>query len=233
MAFAAVIAVFFQSACSRKKSVTPLYATSPVRVVLLPFNIPDGEDDLRWVALACPVMMAMTAEYAGDLEAVPLWESMPIAKEAAGASRIINQQSAENAAQWLSAKWAITGELSPAERRIFAIVDFIPASTTSVPFRYMRRGSTNRIGSSFDKAFQQFLRYLLARPLERNRQDRPDMDSQRELAEAIDREYGWFVDEEAGEAQEIVAELFKSNPSLARFLFNPNVYPILKKSADE
>jgi hypothetical protein len=232
MAASMVLALFFQFACASKKSVTPLYATSPVRVALLPFNIPDGNDDLRWVAIASPIMMAMTSEYARDLEVIPLWESMPIAKEAAGASRIFTQQSAENAAQWLSAKWAIMGELAPAESRISAIIDFIPASSDSVPFRFIKTGRPNRIGSSFDKAFQQFLRYLLARPLEKKRKERPDMTSQRTLAEAIDREYGWFVDEEPGKAQEIVAKLLKSDPHLARFLFNPSIYPILKPSGD-
>lgn len=233
IAVSTILVLFFQSACSSKKNVTPLYATSPVRVALLPFNIPDGNIDLRWVALASPIMMAMTSEYALDLEVIPLWESMPIAKEAAGASRTFTQQSAENVAQWLSVKWAIVGELTPAESRISAIVDFIPASSNSVPFRFMKTGRANKIGASFDQAFQQFLHYLLARPLERNRNERPEMDSQRSLAEAIDREYGWFVNEEPGKAQEIVAKLLKSDLRLARFLFNPSIYPILKQSGDQ
>ncbi len=227
-----VLILIFQSACSSKKTVTPLYATSPVRVALLPFNIPDGNDDLRWAAMAAPIMMAIISQHARDLEVISFWETMPVAKEAAGISRTITQGSAENAAKWLSVKWAIVGELAPAKRGVSAIVDFIPASSSQVPFRYFKTGKIDAVGSSFDNAFTQFLRYLLARPLER-RQDEADMTSLRSLAEAMDREYGWFVDPEPGMAQETVAKLLNSNERLARFLFDPNIYPELKQSSDE
>jgi hypothetical protein len=55
------------------------------------------------------------------------------------------------------------------------------------------------------------------------------MISMKPLAEALDREYGWFVDAEPGKAQEIVADLALKDDRLARLLFNPSVYPVLTK----
>ena len=47
------------------------------------------------------------------------------------------------------------------------------------------------------------------------------------VAEALDREYGWFVEAEPGKAQEIVEELMRRDGRLARLLFNPKIYPQL------
>ena len=46
-------------------------------------------------------------------------------------------------------------------------------------------------------------------------------------AEALDREYGWFVDADPGKAQETVSELAHSDERLAQSLFSPALYPDL------
>jgi len=61
VAFAALFLVF-QSACIfSKKSTTEAAVTSPVRVVLLPFNVGENKD-LYWASLAAPILMAKAGE---------------------------------------------------------------------------------------------------------------------------------------------------------------------------
>jgi hypothetical protein len=107
------------------------------------------------------------------------------------------------------------------------MVDFIPAKSNQVPFRYQKNTSIDSLGSGFPEAFRQFLRYLVARPLQPAKGSLPNMTSMKTLAEALDREYGWFVDAEPGKAQDVVADLARSDESLARLLFNPSLYPVL------
>ena len=52
--------------------------------------------------------------------------------------------------------------------------------------------------------------------------------SLRQLSAALDREYGWTVAPEPGKSEEIVANLAQSDMWLARQLFNPTLYSILK-----
>jgi hypothetical protein len=51
------------------------------------------------------------------------------------------------------------------------------------------------------------------------------MTASRDLAEALDREYGWFVDAEPGKAQDVVAKLLLTDEHLAKSLFSPTLYP--------
>lgn len=230
----ALILILFQSACGKKSSAvfTP---APPARIAFLPLNLklPEDQKDLQWAALAAPILLAKVCDRAPDLVAVPFWESMPVAIESAGASRIFNDASAESAASWLSAEWSTTGEISPAPKnRINIIIDFMPARSDRVPFRYMNKGRLDRIATGFPTAFTQFLRYLAARPLDKKKDDNLQMSSMKAVAEALDREYGWFVEAEPGKAQEIVENLMREDESLARFLFNPKIYPQLKKIDD-
>lgn len=219
---------FLQSACG-KKSKAAFTPPAPARIAFLPLNVPENQNDLHWVALATPILLAQISKRAPDLEAVPFWESMPVAVESAGASRIFTDASAESAASWVSAEWGTIGEVSTASRnRISLIVDFIPARSTQIPFRYMKTRRIDTIAEGFPNAFTQFLRYLAVRPLGKERAPHPELSSMKTLAEALDREYGWFVEAEPGKAQDIVDDLLQRNEQLARFLFSPKTYPQLK-----
>jgi hypothetical protein len=224
--------ILFQTGCG-KKSKAVFTPAPPARVAFLPLNVAENQNDLHWVAIAAPILLAQISERAPDLEAVPFWESMPVAVESAGASRIFTDASAESAASWLSAEWGVMGEVSPAPRdRISLIVDFIPVGGRQIPFRYMKTRRIDSIAEGFPTAFTQFLRYLAVRPLEKERGSPPSLSSMRTVAEALDREYGWFVEAEPGTALDIVDDLLKRNESLARFLFSPKTYPQLKTIDD-
>ncbi len=54
----------------------PATLPAPVRVVLLPVNIPDDKPELQWTSFATTVMLAESALAAPDLELVPLYESV-------------------------------------------------------------------------------------------------------------------------------------------------------------
>jgi hypothetical protein len=225
---AAILIVISQSSCVLKKNkkvaVTP---PTGVRLVLLPFNVPSGNQDLRWTALAGPIMMAKVTETARDLEVIPLWETMPIATEAGGVSRSLTPEAAAYVASWFSAKWSALGEMSASKAGVSMMIDFMPSRTTLVPFRFTRGGKLDSIGSSLPEAFNEFLRYLTARPLLPAKKALQPMTSMKNLADALDREYGWFRDAEPGKAKDIVSELARTDERLARLLFNPNVYPEL------
>jgi hypothetical protein len=227
----AVIIVFSQSSCifkkNKKVAVTP---PTGIRLVILPFNVPSGNQDLRWTALAAPILMAKASESARDLEVIPLWETIPVATEAGGVSRSFSPETAAYVASWFSAKWSAMGEISPSKSGVSMMIDFMPARTTLVPFRFTRAGKVDSIGSSLPEAYNEFLRYLAARPLLPAKKGLPSMTSMRNLAEALDREYGWFVTAEPGKSKDIVSELARTDERLARLLFNPNVYPILAQA---
>ncbi len=220
-----------QSACFFKKKVNPQpVSLSPVRVVLLPFTVPQNDKDLRWAALAAPILMAKVGEHAQGLDIVPLWESMPTAINAAGGSRTFTEQSAANIATWHAAKWTVWGELAPSKNGYSVTVDFIPSRSNLVPFRYLKSGKLDSIGAGFYDAYSQFLRYLVSKPLEPARTSDFTLTSMKDLAEALDREYGWFVEAEPGKAQDAAANLLRSDEALARSLFSPALYPLLAKN---
>jgi hypothetical protein len=227
LAVSAILILFSQAACFLKKNKTPVAPAPPARIVLLPFNIPSGNKDLHWAAFAAPILMAKACEQTSDLVLVPLWEALPAATESAGASRAFNQASAAATANWLSAKWSSVGEISPTKTGVSMTVDFIPAKSNEVPFRYMKSRSINLLPFSFHQAIRQFLHYVAAKPLKPARGTEQNMKSVKALAEALDREYGWFVNADPGKAQEIVADLARTDERLARFLFNPSLYPVL------
>jgi hypothetical protein len=192
-------------------------------------NIPQGNTELRWVSLATPVLMAQVAQGAPDLEPVALWESMPAALQSLGDSRTITADIAELVATRLTARWATQGDLRPASDALSIRVDFIPSRSTLVPFRYEKEGSIDELDPHFREAFDQFLRYLIVRPLMEEKIQPLDAQKLKEVAEALDVEYGWFEPAKPGEAGKIVEDLAHSNPGLARILFSPTLYPLLGK----
>jgi hypothetical protein len=225
--------LMMQSACSKKIKPEAVSSSSPVRLVLLPFNVPSGDQELRWAAMAAPILMAKAGEKTPGLEIIPLWQTMPTALNAAGPSRAFTEQSAANVASWMSAKWSVLGELAPAKTGVSMVVDFVPARANVVPFRYLKTGKLDAIGASFYDAYVQFLRYLVAKPFQPEQDNEMTMTSVKDLAEALDREYGWSGEAEPGKAQEIVASLIRSNEQLARTLFSPTLYPSLSEKKKE
>ena len=224
-AISAILLLFFQSACFLKKSKTETFSTTSVRLALLPFNVPNGNKDLRWAALAAPILLAKTAEQAKNLEIISFPETMPIALNNAGTTRTLTADSATNIANWLSAKWSVMGELIPGKNGVTITIDFIPASNNLIPFRYQKTGKLESL--EFYDAYNQFLRYLVAKPLGTNRSNAANMAAMKSVAEALDREYGWFVEAEPGKAQEVINGLAHSDEPLARLIFSPSLYPAL------
>jgi hypothetical protein len=228
LAFAAVI-VFFQSAClfwGKKEAVMP---TAPVRIAFLPFNTPEGSQKLQWASMAVPIMMAKISEKAEGFDPVPLWETMRFAIESTGDSRTMDQESAVYVANWLNAKWSVMGSLTQETKdRLTLLMDFIPSRDGEIPFRYVKTIQVDSVDLNIRKAFGQFLNYVSARPMDPKGELKTTLASLRQLAEVLNREYGWTVPAEPGNAQEIVSNLVQSDPRLARFLFRPALYPGLE-----
>ncbi len=221
------LTLLLQPAClfKKHKAAAPPVPPASVRIVYLPLNISGENTDLRWLSLAVPAMMAKVSESAPDLETVPLWEAMPVAVEAAGNSRSFTPETAAYVASRLSAKWATEGDLRPAKGGVQVTVDFIPARTTLVPFRYESQASIDSLGNHFADAFDQFLRYLVVRPMIKGANTNINLKSLRQVVDALDREYGWFVTANPGKSDKVVADLSHSDGRLARLLFNPGLYP--------
>jgi hypothetical protein len=224
-----LIAALFQSACffrGEKKAVIP---SKPVRIAFLPFNTPEGKSDLQWTSMAMPIMMARIVKGSQGLDLVPFWESMQYTLESVQNSRTITEKDAAYVANWVNAKWAAMGELSQKDKdRLNLLIDYIPPQEVSVPFRYVKKVKMEAIDVDVRRAFKQFLHYISASPLESAEKKTTNLTSLRQLAEALDTEYGWTVPADPGKARDIVANLAQSDRELARYLFNPSVYPILQ-----
>jgi len=228
LALAAMV-FFLQSACLFKGKKEAVMPSAPVRVAFIPFNTPEGSTQLRWASLAMPILLAKISERAEGMETVPLWESVRYAIESTGNSRTVTQESAAYVANWMNSKWCVMGTLSQAKNdKITLLMDFIPSREDDIPFRFIKTMKMDEVDYSVQKAFQEFLHYVSAKPLETQKGKTTNLASLRQLAEALDREYGWSVPAERGQADEIVSNLFQSDPQLARSLFNPNTYSILK-----
>ncbi len=224
-----VLGAYYQAGCIFRKHTPPAAPSlpAPVRIALLPLNFSQATEDVRWVALASPVVMAEVVQAAPDLELVPLWESMPAVLQSLGNSRNITSDTAELNAARVSARWAVEGEINQTAGTFTFQVDFIPARTSQVPFRYEKQSTVDALGLHFEEAIDQFLRYLIARPLEPNKVRLLDAKQLKEIAQALDVEYGWFVPAKPGAAGRVVDDLARVNPGLARTLFSPTLYPSL------
>ncbi len=212
----------------KKKAAKPdAVAVSPVRLVILPFNVQSEDKELRWLSMAAPILMMKTGENAKGLEIIPLWQTMPTAINVAGSPHTFTEESAATVANWMTAKWAVLGELTPTKNGISLIVDFIPAKANLVPFRFLRSGKLDAVGEGFYEAYIQFLRYLVSKPFEQPRNKGVTLSSLKDLAETVDREYGWSVTADPGKAQQTVNGLMSSDEKLTRMLFSPTLYPSL------
>jgi hypothetical protein len=199
----------------------------PARIALLPVNVAGEDASLRWYSFASVIMMDEAAHAASDLEPIPLWESMPVTTQALGNSRTITADMASQIATRLAAKWATAGDLLTANNNVTLRLDFIPAQTTVVPFRYEKPISGDVLADRITESFDQFLRYLIVRPLAIDSIRPIEVKTLKEVAEALDVEYGWFTTAKPGVAGKSVEALQKEAPGLARLLFSPTLYPSL------
>jgi hypothetical protein len=227
--FMGLLLLVSQAACS-KKNIIPGVPAGPIQVALLPFETPAENKDLRWTAMAGPILMAKASEKAPDLVVIPLWQTMTTAIASAGASRSFDQTAAAATTDWLGAKWSILGYIKPDKSRASLMIDFIPGGSNQIAFRYMKKISMDLFEQAFFDATRQFVRYLSANPPEPMKIDGMNINLVKDLAKALDREYGWFEDADPGKSQDIVAELARLDEHLARLLFNPALYPILAKN---
>jgi hypothetical protein len=224
-----VLFLFSQSACYKKHRVANVSA-GPIRIVMLPFDTSAENKDLRWTAMAGPILMAKASENAPDLVIIPLWQTMRTAIASAGTSRSFDEDSAASTANWLGAKWSVLGSIKPTKTKASLTIDFIPGKSNQVAFRYIKATNMDSFGLAFHVATRQFLRYLSAKLPEPMKGNEMDLNSLKNLAQALDREYGWFEDADPGKAQEIVAGLARSDERLARLLFDPTLYPVLAQN---
>ncbi len=221
---ASLPACFFR----KKKPAEPGGPVGPVRMVVLPLDAVGDSADVRWISLAAPVLMAKLALLAPSLELVPLWQSMPVAVESAGASRSITPEVAAYVASRMAARWAIHGEVAKTKDGVSILVDFIPTQSTSFPFRYTRDTSVGSLASNMLEAYNQFLYYLIAKPVAgKEAKSAIDPALLREVADALDREYGWFVQADPGKAEQAASGLVRVERELAPLVFNPSLYPVL------
>ncbi len=217
-----------QPACLFRKHNTAKAPQAPapaVRIAVLPFNVPADNANLRWVGMAAPLVMAKTIERAATFDVVPVWQSYPVALESLGAARSITPEIAAYVAERVGAKWATNGELAPTKDGVWMRVDFIPAKPNLVPYRFEKTVRLDAMGSNAYAAFSQFSDYLVLRPLPKPEGKGVSATSMKELAEALDREYGWYVPADPGKSEKLVAGLAKTDMQLARILFDPILYP--------
>jgi hypothetical protein len=200
---------------------------APARIALLPVNVPHDAPDLRWLSFTTAAMMAQVVLSSPDLEAVPLWESVPVALQSLGNSRTVTLDLAELVATRLTARWATQADLFMDNKTPRLRIDFIPADTNLVPFRYEKPAPTNLLEERLREAFEQFLRYLNGGPLPRRESQEMDAAAMKEVGAALDEEYGWFVPAKPGAAARLVESLSKSAPAVAKVLFSPTLYPVL------
>jgi hypothetical protein len=221
-----------QPACLFRKHKAPSAPVlpQPTRIAFLPLNVPQGTPDLQWIAIASAVVAANTALAAPDLQPAPLWESIPAAIQSLGNSRTLTSDIAQTAGERISAKWTTEGEVRADKSVITICLDFTPSKTSVIPFRYERPVNMDRIGLQFQDALDQFLRYLVVRPIPRDKIQEIDARKLKAVAEAMDLEYGWFATSaKPGAAAAVVEDLVKTNLPLAKLLFNPSLYPALAK----
>jgi hypothetical protein len=217
--------------CNKKTKARPAVA-GPIRVILLPFTVPENDKDLKWAAMAAPALIAKASRHTPDIIIVPFWEAMPPAIATAGAARSFNDETATSMANWAGAKWAIMGELSRTKSSYSISIDFIPAKSMDVPFRFIKTRRLDTMGVAFQAAIRQWFRYANSKTIPVAKQKEPGLNKMRVIAEALDREYGWFETAVPGNAQEAIDTLSPSDKDWAGLLFNPAMYPKLAKASD-
>jgi cell division septation protein DedD len=232
---AIVIAVLIlsQTGCffhKKKLPAAPPVPVQPARIAVLPLNTPPEDAELRWLSLGADVVMAKVVQNAESLELMPLWESVPLAIDTLGTSRSLTPDQAASIASRMAAKWAVCGEITPAKSGINLLLDFVPAKETGIPFRFEKQLSPDAMEGAIREAFEQFLRYLVAKPIGKGELSMPDEDLVRSLADALDVEYGWNASADPGKSEKLIATLAQSDAQLASALFNPTIYPVLNRT---
>jgi hypothetical protein len=217
--------------CKKKAKARPVVA-GIIRVVILPFAVPANDKDLQWAAMAAPALIAKASRNTPNMAVVPFWEAMPQAIASAGAARSFNDESATSMANWVGAKWAIMGEISRTKSSYSVSIDFIPSKSMDIPFRYIKTRHLDSMGDAFQTAIRQWLRYSSSIQIPAARQKEPGLNKMRPIAEALDREYGWFETANPGNAQDVVNSLSPSDKDWAGLLFNPTMYPQLVKTKE-
>jgi hypothetical protein len=227
---AILILLPFGSTGCKKKVKAQSAISGPIRVVLLPFTVPEKDKDLQWAAMAAPALIARVSRQTPNITIVPLYEAMPSVIASAGAARSFNDETATSLANWVGAKWAIMGEISHTKSSYSLVIDFIPTRSMDVPFRYIKTRRLDGMGTTFQTAIRQWLRYAIAKPIPVMRQKNPGLNKMRAIAEALDLEYGWSETAKPGNAQEVVASFSPSDNDWIGLLFNPTLYPKLAKA---
>jgi len=223
-----------QTACSKNVKVG-MENSGPVRVVVLPFMITSekagGEKELQWTALASTALLIKASRRLPDIEVVPLWEVMPVAISAAGASRSFTDEIAAAIANWMSAQWTIMGEIrrTGSSSSYTVVVDFIPAASSTIPYRHIKKRRMENIGTNFYNGLRQWLRYVTAKQLPLMQIREPGLQAMRPLGEALDKEYGWFETAVPGTSQALIEELEQVDKDWIQLLFSPTMYPYLAK----
>ena len=232
-----ILFVSTQTACSKKVRVVAEDA-GPTRVVILPFTVSTissekgvdekNFDDLQWASMAAPALLARASRQYSDMEVVPLHEVMPTAIAVAEAARSFTDESASSLANWVSAQWAVMGEIRQTRKNSYSvIVDFIPAKSTDIPFRYIKVRRLGNVGMTFQSGLRQWLRYTTGKQIPLMHAKQPGLERMRSLGEALDKEYGWLVTAEPGNAKESVEDTTATDRGWAKLLFSPTMYPLL------
>ena len=234
LVFVVIIAASAQTACLKKVTVA-IDDSGPVRVVVLPFMVsPEksgGDKELQWAAMAAPALLVKASRRFPDIEIVPFWEVMPAAISVGGAARSFTDESASSLATWVSAQWAVMGEIhrTGSSSSFTVVVDFIPISSNKVPFRHIRTRRMENIGTSFYTGLRQWLMYATNRQIPLLQVREPGLQAMRTLGEALDKEYGWLMTAEPGAAQSLVDEMTQDNEDWVKLLFSSTMYPSLEK----
>jgi cell division protein FtsN len=198
--------------------------SGPVRVALLPLNIPAGGTNVQWMAMAGPVHAARTMRRSPDLEIIPLWQSMAALKEAQADSKEIAPMLAAEIASRLGAKWIAAGELRLEQGSAQLHLEFIPANTDLIPYHYQREIQPESFPAAYQEAISQFLRYLVLPQFARPEVKFPANFDWKTMCETLGREYGWLQPVEPGKGDSFANYLAMTDLNLARLLFNPEVY---------
>jgi len=233
LAVVAVSAAATQTSCLKKAKVA-IEDQGPVRTVVLPFMFSQASagdaKELQWTAMAAPALLIKASRRLPDMEVVPLWETMPVAISAAGAARSFTDDNAAAIANWISAQWAVVGEIRKAKSNSYTmVVDFIPINSAKVPFRHIKTRRMENFGTTFYTGLRQWLGYATAKPIPLLTVREPGLQKMQPLGEALDKEYGWLATAEPGAAQAIVDELAREDDEWAKLIFSPTMYPSLQR----
>ncbi|MBM3789333.1 MAG: hypothetical protein FJW35_03175 [Acidobacteria bacterium] len=150
---------------------------------------------------------------------------MRIAADLLGDKRELTEDTALIVANRLGARWITLGSVSSTEKGIDLLLDFVPVSSSSYAFRYHREVRTDALGAGLADAAEQFVRYSTRREITARTSSTGKEDSRAEvIAEALDRECGWFRAAEPGAAGSVFAAVARVDRGFAGVLFDPALY---------